>query len=82
LRADEIQFAFVPVFYFFYPETSNKSLEDIDFLFAGGTSGLPRLPFTSHTTPASSDIEKGSAHDEVLKKSETRGPIAEHVEKN
>ncbi|KUJ08312.1 general substrate transporter [Mollisia scopiformis] len=27
--------AFIPIVYFFYPETSNKSLEDIDFLFLG-----------------------------------------------
>ena len=28
-----IQFSFVPVVYFFYPETSNISLEDIDRIF-------------------------------------------------
>jgi hypothetical protein len=27
---------FVPVFYFFYPETSNFGLEDIDYIFTEG----------------------------------------------
>ena len=28
--------AFVPIFYYFYPETSNFGLEDIDFIFTDG----------------------------------------------
>lgn len=28
--------AFVPIFYYFYLETSNLGLEDIDFIFTGG----------------------------------------------
>lgn len=27
---------FGPIIYFFYPETSNLSLEEIDYLFVGG----------------------------------------------
>ncbi|KFY46148.1 hypothetical protein V494_00583 [Pseudogymnoascus sp. VKM F-4513 (FW-928)] len=49
-------FAFIPLFYFFYPETSNKSLEDIDFLFVGGSSGLP---YGSRKATSSTDSEKG-----------------------
>ncbi len=29
-------FAFCPIFYYFYPETSNLSLEDIDYIFLKG----------------------------------------------
>ncbi|KAH8596907.1 putative transporter [Bisporella sp. PMI_857] len=48
-------FAFVPLFYLFYPETSNNTLEDIDFLFIGGASGLP---FGSHGENSSVGSEK------------------------
>lgn len=34
-------FAFVPLFYFFYPETSNKSLEEIDYMFISGAAAKP-----------------------------------------
>ena len=29
-------FLFVPIIYFFYPETSNLALEDIDYIFTDG----------------------------------------------
>lgn len=29
-------FAFCPIFYYFYPETSNLGLEDIDYIFLKG----------------------------------------------
>ncbi|TVY85331.1 Sugar transporter STL1 [Lachnellula suecica] len=75
-------FAFIPIFYFFYPETSNKSLEDIDFLFLGGTSGLPRLPWSKRTTTSSSHIEHEAANENGVDKSGTESPVTEHVEKS
>lgn len=51
-----VKFTFIPLFYFIYPETSNKGLEDIDFLFVGGSSGLP---YGSHKATYSIDSEKG-----------------------
>lgn len=65
--ANLLQFAFIPTFYFFYPETSNKTLEDIDFLFIGGTSGLPY----SRKSNTSADSEKAEAVD---------GGYAKHVD--
>ncbi|CZR50391.1 probable transporter (major facilitator superfamily) [Phialocephala subalpina] len=76
-------FAFIPIFYFFYPETSNKTLEDIDFLFINGgrDSGLPKLPFVSRTTDSSTDIEQGNTSEEGLKKAATQDLNTQHVEK-
>ncbi|KAH6696579.1 putative transporter, partial [Leptodontidium sp. MPI-SDFR-AT-0119] len=54
-------FSFVPIFYFFYPETSNKTLEDIDYLFVGGTSGLP---FGTHKKTSSVDSEEAEKVEE------------------
>jgi hypothetical protein len=36
-----LSFAFIPIIYFFYPETSNISLEDIDKLFIDDKSAAP-----------------------------------------
>lgn len=34
-------FAFVPMFYFFFPETSNLGLEEIDYIFTNGGNPVP-----------------------------------------
>lgn len=31
-----LNLAFIPIIYFFYPETSNLALEEVDHIFAGG----------------------------------------------
>jgi hypothetical protein len=59
----------------FYPETSNKTLEDIDFLFVGGASGLP---YGSQKTDSSIDIEKGGPNH---KESEIEDTVSHRHEK-
>lgn len=72
-----IQLAFIPIFYFFYPETSNKTLEDIDYLFVGGTPGLP---FSSQKGDSSDDIEKRESNPYVNKETNEQFALAQHVE--
>jgi hypothetical protein len=54
-------------------------LEEIDFLFLGGTSGLP---YGSKKTESGSDVEKcepkQALHSEVV----LQGAVDEHMEKN
>jgi hypothetical protein len=66
--------AFIPVIYFFYPETSNLSLEDIDLIFLpvemGGLGGNARIRMTPEM-----------AAERVAARGLSKGDIAEQVEK-
>lgn len=59
-------FAFIPLIYYFYPETTNLTLEEIDYLFtkderAGADSSLLARGTTAVqvSLKAKADIEKG-----------------------
>lgn len=57
-------FAFVPLVYFCYPETSNLTLEEVDYLFVkDGNSGLKKFLRKAEPVQASlkDDVEKGAA---------------------
>lgn len=60
--------------YFFYPETSNLSLEDIDLIFLptemGGLNGNPRIRMTPEM-----------AAERVAERGLSKEDVAEHVEK-
>ncbi|KAM0723568.1 hypothetical protein Q7P37_000555 [Cladosporium fusiforme] len=64
---------FIPIIYFFYPETSNLSLEDIDLIFLpeemGGLNGNPRVRMTPEMA-AQRVTERGMSKDEVAEKVE------------
>lgn len=56
--------SFVPLVYFCYPETSNLTLEEVDYLFVkDGQSGLKKFTRRSEPVQASikDDVEKGAA---------------------
>ena len=65
---------FIPVIYFYYPETSNLSLEDIDLIFLsvemGGLNGNARIRMTPQM-----------AAERVAARGLSKGDIAEQVEK-
>jgi hypothetical protein len=65
---------FIPVIYFFYPETSNLSLEDIDLIFLpvemGGLGGNARIRMTPEM-----------AAERVAARGMSKGDVAEQVEK-
>lgn len=56
--------AFIPLVYFCYPETSNLTLEEVDYLFVKeGRKGVHQLTGPSEPVQASlkDDVEKGTA---------------------
>jgi hypothetical protein len=65
---------FCPIIYFYYPETSNLSLEDIDLIFLpvemGGLGGNARIRMTPEM-----------AAERVAARGLSKGDIAEQVEK-
>ncbi|KAM0715987.1 hypothetical protein Q7P37_008501 [Cladosporium fusiforme] len=57
-------FAFIPLIYFFYPETANLTLEEVDYLFIkGGHKGAKQLWHRSQPVVISlkEDVEKNAA---------------------
>lgn len=57
-------FAFVPLVYFFYPETANLTLEEVDYLFVkDGQKGIKRLWHRSQPVLISlkEDVGQGAA---------------------
>jgi MFS family permease len=65
---------FIPVIYFFYPETSNLSLEDIDLIFLptemGGLGGNARIRMTPEM-----------AAERVRERGMSKGDVKEEIEK-
>lgn len=73
---------FIPIIYFYYPETSNLSLEDIDLIFLpkemGGLGGNARIRMTPEMAAErvrERGMSKGDVKEEVEKMKHT-----EHVE--
>lgn len=73
---------FIPVIYFYYPETSNLSLEDIDLIFLptemGGLNGNARIRMTPEMA-AERVRERGMSKDEVAEQVEKVKQSAEVV---
>lgn len=73
---------FIPVIYFYYPETSNLSLEDIDLIFLptemGGLNGNARIRMTPEMA-AERVRERGMSKDEVAEQVEKVKQSAEIV---
>jgi hypothetical protein len=65
---------FIPIIYFFYPETSNLSLEDIDLIFLpvemGGLGGNARIRMTPEM-----------AAERTTQRGLSRGDVKEEIEK-
>ena len=59
-----LNFAFIPLIYFFYPETANLTLEEVDYLFVKeGHQGIKQLWHRSAPVLISlkEDVGKGAA---------------------
>jgi len=78
-----LNFAFIPLVYFCYPETANLTLEEIDFLFTKeGNTGLHKFTHRARAVEESlrpvEDIEKefalkeGAEHIDVVRTNEKR----------
>jgi hypothetical protein len=68
-------FAFVPLVYFFYPETANLTLEEVDYLFVKeGHKGIKQLWHRSAPVLLSlkEDVGKGAAEMGLTEDSEGR----------
>ena len=74
--------SFIPVIYFFYPETSNLSLEDIDLIFLpvemGGLGGNARIRMTPEMA-AERTRERGMSKGDIKEEIE-KAKQSEHVE--
>lgn len=57
-------FAFIPLIYFFYPETANLTLEEVDYLFIkDGNKGVKQIWHRSQpvVTSLKEDVERNAA---------------------
>jgi hypothetical protein len=79
-------FFFIPVIYLFFPETSNMSLEDVDFLFEKGgitggvwayTRGRGQIRHMSEVFAEQNEGERGS---EKSSPPSEKGGVVQHVE--
>ena len=69
----------VPVVYFFFPETANMRLEDVDYIFeAGGITGGV-LSKGAHFADRRQDIEEAHHHDDIKSESASSTPPAREV---
>lgn len=73
--------AFVPIFYFFYPETSNLGLEDIDFIFTAGGNPVSVARQMQKELGSKDNISRRPSLVQVEPSSQSKEPIAETVEK-
>lgn len=75
-------FAFVPLVYFCYPETSNLTLEEVDHLFTGegtGRKGLSQLAAPSEPVRMSFEAHRaGDEEKDGLSRGQSEGAL--HVE--
>ncbi|KAK4896947.1 hypothetical protein LTR27_005194 [Elasticomyces elasticus] len=72
-------FAFIPLVYFCYPETSNLTLEEVDHLFtAGGRHGIKKL--TAPSQPVQESFKAHSLGDDEKLGGSSGDRAAEHVD--
>ncbi|KAK5696661.1 hypothetical protein LTR97_007965 [Elasticomyces elasticus] len=72
-------FAFIPLVYFCYPETSNLTLEEVDHLFtAGGRHGIKEL--TAPSQPVQESFKAHSLGDDEKLGGSSGDRAAEHVD--
>jgi MFS family permease len=57
-------FLFIPIIYFFYPETSNLRLEDIDLIFSRGGNPVAQARKMAHEIKLYGDIQADQVSDE------------------
>ncbi|KAH4251426.1 hypothetical protein HBI04_230650 [Parastagonospora nodorum] len=79
-----ICFSFIPITYFFYPETANRTLEDIDRFFEGEPGLLihrNKLAVQLHRPAAFIEAdEKIAAGDQAMRKGKAESVTSAHVE--
>lgn len=79
-----ICFSFIPITYFFYPETANRTLEDIDRFFEGEPGILVhrnKLAVQLHRPTAFIEAdEKIAAGDQTMRKEKTESVTSAHFE--
>jgi hypothetical protein len=72
---------FVPIFYFFYPETSNLGLEDIDFIFTAGGNPVSVARQMQKELGPGENISRRPSLVQVESNFESEAPKIENVEK-
>ena len=72
---------FVPIFYFFYPETSNLGLEDIDYIFTSGGNPVSVARQMQKELGSKRDISRRPSLVKGNEEYGSKGATTERVEK-